>query len=42
MDDFSTMEDGGGLALLMGLGAVFFVIMLVLYLFYGFCYGKMF
>lgn len=42
MDDFSSMEDGGGLALLMGLGAVFFVIMLVLYLFYGFCYGKMF
>lgn len=42
MDDFSTMEETGGLALLAGLGAVVFVVLLVLYLFYGFCYGKMF
>ncbi len=46
MDDVSTMEETGGLALLAGLGivvfAVVFVVLLVLYLFYGFCYGKMF
>jgi hypothetical protein len=42
MDDFSTMEETGALALLAGLGLIFAVVGLVFYLFYGFCYGKMF
>ncbi len=42
MDDFSTMDNGGVLAMLMGFGLVVFVILLAVYLFYGFCYGKMF
>lgn len=41
MDDYTTtMSDEGALALLLGMGAVFFVIFIVGWLFYGYCMGR--
>lgn len=41
MDDF-TMDETTGLGMLMAMGAVFFIFSIALYLFIGFCLGKVF
>jgi hypothetical protein len=41
MDDF-TMGETTGLGMLMAMGAVFFIFSIVVYLFIGFCLGKVF
>lgn len=41
MDDF-TMGETGALAMVMAMGAAFFIFAIVLYLFIGYCLGKVF